>query len=91
MHEFATHEKEVDDLHFSPDSAWVASISKDRSPVDPSHFGTDPDSDPVPDPDLALFVSGVRCQQKIIFFGFLLFEITLTSMSQRSHKTVKTV
>jgi hypothetical protein len=31
VHEFATHEKEVDDLHFSPDSAWVASISKDRS------------------------------------------------------------
>ena len=30
MHELATHEKEEDDLHFSPDSAWICSISKDR-------------------------------------------------------------
>jgi WD40 repeat protein len=30
VHEFTTHEKEVDDVDFSPDSAKICSISKDR-------------------------------------------------------------
>ncbi|XP_023346475.1 general transcriptional corepressor tupA [Eurytemora carolleeae] len=30
VHEFTTHEKEVDDIDFSPDSSKAASISKDR-------------------------------------------------------------
>ena len=30
MHDFATHEKEIDDIDFSPDSARLLSISKDK-------------------------------------------------------------
>ena len=30
VHEFTTHEKEIDDVDFSPDSARICSISKDR-------------------------------------------------------------
>jgi len=30
VHEFTTHEKEIDDIDFSPDSSKAASISKDR-------------------------------------------------------------
>ena len=30
VHEFTTHEKEIDDVDFSPDGAKICSISKDR-------------------------------------------------------------
>ena len=30
MHDFATHEKEIDDIDFSPDSARLLSVSKDK-------------------------------------------------------------
>ena len=30
VHDFATHEKEIDDLDFSPDSTKICSISKRR-------------------------------------------------------------
>ena len=34
MHDFATHEKEIDDIDFSPDSARLLSISKDKVSLD---------------------------------------------------------
>ena len=30
VHDFATHEKEIDDIDFSPDSARLLSVSKDK-------------------------------------------------------------
>eukprot|EP00088_Acartia_fossae_P040725 TRINITY_DN4244_c0_g1_i11.p1 TRINITY_DN4244_c0_g1~~TRINITY_DN4244_c0_g1_i11.p1 ORF type:complete len:349 (+),score=41.90 TRINITY_DN4244_c0_g1_i11:150-1196(+) len=33
VHEFTTHDKEIDDIDFSPDSLKVASISKDRRAI----------------------------------------------------------
>lgn len=33
IHDFATHEKEIDDIDFSPDSARILSISKDKRAI----------------------------------------------------------